>query len=209
MNRTHYPGHLIHTHSHPQLPRPLHIPILRLDIIRHSLRLALIVVHTVGIGMNIVIAVVAAVRVVRLLRAHVLHLVDGAALGAALVRPVAADGQPPDVVRVSRAAGAADVLFVAEGFHHDGVGHGACEERGVLRGVSCVCWGWGLRVGKLTDAAGVQRPHVEDVDALHFTEDFEAFETRGLLEVCGDGTGFTALGQKVVFVGDFCGAVYG
>lgn len=56
-----------------------------------------------------------------------------------------------------------------------------------------------------TQPAGVERPHVEDVDALHLAQDFEALETGGLLEVGGDGAGFAAFGHEVGFRVDFCG----
>lgn len=72
--------------------------------------------------------VTVAVAVVR--GSDILHLVDGAALGAALDGAVARGGEPEDDVRVRRAAGAADVLLVAEGFDADGVVEGACS-RGV------------------------------------------------------------------------------
>lgn len=41
----------------------------------------------------------------------------------------------------------------------------------------------------LTEARGVERAHVEDVDAVHLAEDFETLETGRLLEVGGDGAG--------------------
>lgn len=66
-------------------------------------------------------------------RADILHLVDGAALRAALDGAVARGGEPEDDVRVGGAAGAADVLLVAEGLDDDGVREGACfAGRGVL-----------------------------------------------------------------------------
>lgn len=56
-----------------------------------------------------------------------------------------------------------------------------------------------------TSTAGVQRPHVEDVDALHLAENLQALETGGLLEVGRDGAGLAALREQVVFVRDLCG----
>lgn len=72
---------------------------------------------------------VVAVSVVALLGTDVVHLVDGAALGAALDRAVARHGQPGDDVRVGRAAGAASVLLVTEGADDNGVVHGAFTGR--------------------------------------------------------------------------------
>lgn len=74
---------------------------------------------------------------------------------------------------------APDDLLVAEGVDHDGV-----LERAL--------------------AAGVEGPHVEDVDALHLAEDLEALEARALLEVGGDGAGEGAGGKEVVGGFDGC-----
>jgi hypothetical protein len=65
-------------------------------------------------------------------------------------------------------------------------------------GVGCV----GL--GLCTFPAGVEGRHVEDVDALHLSQDFEALQAGGLFEVGGDGAGRGAGGQEVVFIFDFC-----
>ena len=50
----------------------------------------------------------------------------------------------------------------------------------------------------------IQRLHVEDVDALHFAEDFEPLEAGGLVEVGGDGARFGARGEQVFFRSDIC-----
>jgi hypothetical protein len=71
---------------------------------------------------------VVAVSVVALCGTNVVHLVDGAALGAALDRAVARHGQPSDNVRVGGAAGATDVLLVTERANDNGLLHGACSE---------------------------------------------------------------------------------
>lgn len=76
--------------------------------------------------MNVVAVVAVAVGVVALGRADVLHLVNGAALGAALDRAVAGGGEPDHDVRVGRVTGAAEVLLVTEGLDGDGVLEGAC-----------------------------------------------------------------------------------
>ena len=81
---------------------------------------------TVRVVVNVVLAVAVAVGVVALLRTDVLHLVDGAALGAALDGAVAGGGEPDDNVRVGRVAGATLVLLVTEGLDNDGVLHRAC-----------------------------------------------------------------------------------
>ena len=51
---------------------------------------------------------------------------------------------------------------------------------------------------KRTFAGRIQRLHVEDVDALHLTQDLQSFETRRLLEVRGDGSRGGAGAEEVV-----------
>lgn len=51
--------------------------------------------------------------------------------------------------------------------------------------------------------AGVKRLHVEDVNTLHLSEDFETFKTGGLVEVGGDGSLSSTGGKKVVQRCDF------
>ena len=80
----------------------------------------------IRIQMHIMRSMPMAVRVVGLMRTDVLHLVAGTAFRAALERPVAGDGEPDDVVGVGWAAGAAEVLFVAEGVDYDGIFERAC-----------------------------------------------------------------------------------
>jgi hypothetical protein len=53
-----------------------------------------------------------------------------------------------------------------------------------------------------TEAAGVQRPHVEDVDSLHLSEDLETLKTGGLLGIGRNGTGLRTRGEKVGLVLD-------
>jgi hypothetical protein len=55
-----------------------------------------------------------------------------------------------------------------------------------------------------TETAGVERPHVEDVDALHLSEDFETLQTGGLLGIGGDGTGLRTRWQQVLLCLDLC-----
>lgn len=58
--------------------------------------------------------------------------------------------------------------------------------------------------GECTKTAGVEGPHVEDVDALHLSEDFETLETGRLLGIGGNGTGLSTLGEEVVHGLDRC-----
>jgi hypothetical protein len=82
-------------------------------------------------------------------------------------------------VRVGREAGAAGELLVTGGADLDGVLHRA-------------------------ESAGVEGPHVEDVDALHLSEDFETLETGGLLEIGGDGPRGGTRTEQVIFGLDLC-----
>lgn len=106
----------------------MRLSVLRTNEIGHGLGFALVVVRTVGAVVNIVAVVAVAVGVVALGRANVLHLVDGAALGAALDGAVAGSGEPDDNVGVGRVASAAEVLLVTEGFDGNGVLDGAWED---------------------------------------------------------------------------------
>ena len=112
-------------------------------------------------------------------RPHILHLIHTATNGTALDRPFAIHAQPESKVGIDRVARAAGELLVAEGVDGDGV-----VERAL--------------------AGGVERAHVEDVDALHFAEDFEPFEARGLVLVGGHGAGGGAGGKEVGFGFYFC-----
>lgn len=164
-----------HHYSHTPLS------VLRPDKVSHSLRLALIVMLPITALMHIMPMVIIPMRIMAALRrAHIFHLINTAALRAPLNRAIPARREPDDHVAVGRAAGAAQVLLVAEGLDDDGVVEGALTR-------------------------GVQRLHVEDVDALHFAKDFEALETGGLFEVGGDCAGFGAGGEEVVLGGDFWG----
>jgi hypothetical protein len=58
-------------------------------------------------------------------------------------------------------------------------------------------------VASRTETAGVQWPHVEDVDTLHLSENFETLKTGRLLGIGGDGTGLRTGGQKVGLGLDF------
>jgi hypothetical protein len=57
---------------------------------------------------------------------------------------------------------------------------------------------------QLTEAAGVQWPHVEDVNALHLSEDFETLETGGLLGIGRNRTRLCTGREKVGFSLDLC-----
>lgn len=72
--------------------------------------------------------------------------------------------EPGHDVGIGRVAGAAEVLLFTSRADTDGILHRALT-------------------------AGIKWSHVEDVDTLHLSEDFETLETSRLLEVGRDGAG--------------------
>lgn len=81
--------------------------------------------------------------------------------------------EPDDDVGVGGRAGAASKLLLAGRAHDDGVLQGSL-------------------------AAGVEGAHVEDVDALHLSEDFQTLKTGGLLEIGRDGAGLGTGSDEVL-----------
>jgi hypothetical protein len=57
---------------------------------------------------------------------------------------------------------------------------------------------------QLTETAGVQWPHVEDVNALHLSEDFETLETGGLLGIGRNRTRLRTGWEKISLGFDLC-----
>lgn len=55
-----------------------------------------------------------------------------------------------------------------------------------------------------TLAGGVKGTHVEDVDALHLSDQLETLETGGLDEVGRDGSGLGARRNQVILGLDLC-----
>lgn len=87
--------------------------------------------------------------------------------------------EPGDYVRIGRGSSAASILLVAGRSDHDWVLHGS-------------------------RAAGIKRAHVENVNTLHFTEDFQTLQTSSLLEIGRNGTGARARAEKVFLTLDIC-----
>ena len=110
------------------------------------------------------VAVVVSMRVVG--GANVVHLVRRAAFHAARYGLLAAQGDPENVVRVGGAACAADVLLLAGGVDDDWVLEGACLKSATILLPKLLCQN-GRR--RRTNSAGVQWPHVEDINALHLS----------------------------------------
>ena len=82
--------------------------------------------------------------------------------------------EPSCGVGIGRETGAASKLLVTSGANDNGILHRA-------------------------ETAGVQRAHVEDVHALHLSENLETLETGSLLEIGGDGAGSSA-GTEEIFI---------
>ena len=80
-------------------------------------------------------------------------------------------------MRVGRVTGAAGELLLTGGADEDGV-------------LQCA------------QTAGVEGLHVENIDALHLTENLETLETGGLLEIGGDGAGLSAGTEEVLIALD-------
>lgn len=87
--------------------------------------------------------------------------------------------EPEGGVRVSGEASATSELLLTGGADEDGVLNSA-------------------------EAGGVEGAHVEDVDALHLTENLETLETGGLLEIGRDGTGGGTRTEEVLLALDLC-----
>lgn len=51
---------------------------------------------------------------------------------------------------------------------------------------------------KLTLAGGIQRAHVEDINALHLSDELQTLKTSGLDVVGGDGTGLGSRGNQII-----------
>lgn len=54
--------------------------------------------------------------------------------------------------------------------------------------------------------ASIERAHVEDINTLHLSKNFETLKTSSLLEIGGHGTRLSTLGEKVGLGSDLCSA---
>lgn len=82
-------------------------------------------------------------------------------------------------VRVGREAGATSELLITGGADNDGVLHGS-------------------------QAGGVQRAHVENVNTLHLAQNFQTLQTGRLLEVGGDSAGSGTRAEQIFASLDLC-----
>jgi hypothetical protein len=172
------------------------LPILRLNVVSKRLRLLVSVVTVSAIAM-ILMDVVVSVSII--LRPNVLHLVNASTLGASLDRTLACHldqqqtlairsaplilsislptyffpiltsshpsprkgatyRQPNNPMAIRRRSRTASILLITARADHDRVVEGAAPRR-------------------------IQRPHVEDIDALHLTQDLETLQTGRLFEI--------------------------
>jgi hypothetical protein len=168
------------------------------------LSVAVFGLDVVGEGLGLLELLVVVVMVV-ILGTDVVHLVDGAALGAALNGAVLGHlcisvsiieihgwsgtisiggrgksyANPEGGVRVGRETSATSELLLASRADQNGVLHRA-------------------------KSAGIEGLHVEDVDALHLSENLETLKTGGLFEIGRDGTGSGTGTEEVPLALDLC-----
>lgn len=88
-------------------------------------------------------------------------------------------------MRVGGVTGATGELFNASGADKDGVGNSSFSFYQLFPSYVPS----NLEYLNLTEARSIKRAHVEDVDTLHLSENFETLETGRLLEVGRDLTG--------------------
>lgn len=52
--------------------------------------------------------------------------------------------------------------------------------------------------------AGIERAHIEDIDTLHLSQDFQSLQTGGLFKIGGNGTRLGTRAEQVVLRLDLC-----
>jgi len=124
------------------------------DEIGKGFWLSLIVVHTISVC--VVAVVIVSVGVLG--RAKIFHLQDVATFRASLDRAVAGHCEPDGVVRVSGVAGTASILLITE----------ALDDNWVVQRAF---------------ARGIQWLHVEDINALHLSQNLQSLQPSRLLEI--------------------------
>lgn len=148
---------------------------LKKQAAKNGLLFSLVVlgVDVVGKCLDVLLSVVIVAVVVVVLLANKLHLENAAALGAALDGALLVHAEPKDLVRVLGETSASNKLLLTGGADHNGLLNGALVR-------------------------GVQGLHVENVDALHLTENLETLETSRLLKIRRDGTSLGTGADEVV-----------
>lgn len=127
-------------------------------------------------------------------------------------------GQPVDLVGVCGETGATGVLLITGAVDDDGVFDGACINPPIWsanvsvfvpeqRSCDSTVFGHRNCNAKLrgllrshTLAGGIKGTHVEDVNALHLSDELQTLETGGLVDIGGNGTGL-GTGSKEVILG--------
>lgn len=98
-------------------------------------------------------------------------------------------------MRVNRVTSATSVLLVTSTVDNNRVLESSCTNQLQIR-LSYQAQKKGKRH---TLAGSIQRLQVKDVNALHFTDEFETLETGGLFDIGRDGTGLSTGGDEVFF----------
>lgn len=130
-------------------------------------------------------------------------------------------GQPVDLVGVCGETGATGVLLITSAVDDDGVFDGACINPPIwsanvlgLRPRATIMrfrriWSYGNWDEKLREilrshtlAGGIKGTHVEDVNALHLSDELQTLETGGLVEIGRNGTGLGTGSKEVLLALD-------
>lgn len=166
----------------------LSVAVLGLDEVGKSLgllKLLLVVVVMVVLGTDI------------------LHLVHASALRAALDGAVA--GHLSTIISNQPFSRNVDVVVDVVGTHAEpGSGVGVSWDTSAASKLLITGGAEGDGVLHSAQTAGVEGTHVEDVDALHLTQDLETLQTGSLLEIGGDGAGLGARTEEVLLALDLC-----
>lgn len=136
-----------------------------------------------------------------MLRSNILHLVHGATLRATLNRALTVElfiflaiippkpsspsqkkktyAEPVSTMRIRRESSASRKLLLTRTPHHNRIRH-------------------------RTQPARIQRAHVENIDALHLTQNLKTLQTSGLFKIGGNGARLGAGAEKVFLAADLC-----
>jgi hypothetical protein len=107
-------------------------------------------------------------------------------------------GEPDRNMGIGRVAGAASILLVTKRLDNNRVVERACNPAiSKNRFEPPVAPLGKTDAAQRTFAGRVQWPHVEDINALHLSQDLQPLETGGLLEVGGDGTRWSSGADEV------------
>lgn len=102
--------------------------------------------------------------------------------------------------------GATTVLLLAGRSDDDRVLHRACDSSITTLARGSIISNIRPKVRR-TQSRSIKRLHIENVYALHLPEDLQSFQSGGLFEIGGDGTGLGTRSEEVVLALDICSMV--